>query len=208
MPIYVQYGCGLCAPSSWVNFDASPTLRLQKIPVFSWISRKKVDFPPNVRYGNILTRLPGIQSGSCDAVFCSHTLEHLSLMDFYLALQNTFELLKDGGIFRCVLPDLEHSMIQYFEEKKNNPDASLLFMRSTMLGVEKRTSNIKDFIINYFGNSSHLWMWDQYSLEKALKDVGFSSVRKCDFGDSDEKAFCDVEDESRFRGSIAFECVK
>ncbi len=31
--IYVQYGCGLSAPAGWNNYDASPTLRLQKLPV-------------------------------------------------------------------------------------------------------------------------------------------------------------------------------
>src|SRR5262245_22988509 len=31
--LYVQYGCGLSAPDDWLNFDASPTLWLQLIPV-------------------------------------------------------------------------------------------------------------------------------------------------------------------------------
>ena len=30
---YVQYGCGLSAPHEWLNFDASPILRLQKLPL-------------------------------------------------------------------------------------------------------------------------------------------------------------------------------
>jgi hypothetical protein len=30
---YVQYGCGYSAPNSWVNFDASPTLRFERIPI-------------------------------------------------------------------------------------------------------------------------------------------------------------------------------
>ena len=30
--IYVQYGCGINAPQSWINFDASPNLRLERLP--------------------------------------------------------------------------------------------------------------------------------------------------------------------------------
>ncbi|HEX8242224.1 MAG TPA: hypothetical protein VF541_01965 [Longimicrobium sp.] len=30
--IHAQYGCGPCAPAGWRNFDASPTLRLQRLP--------------------------------------------------------------------------------------------------------------------------------------------------------------------------------
>ena len=29
-PVYMQYGCGLCGPSEWLNFDASPVLRCSK----------------------------------------------------------------------------------------------------------------------------------------------------------------------------------
>ena len=52
--IYLQYGCGLSAPSEWYNFDASPTLRLQKLPFVGSVFKKKVDFPKNVRYGKFL----------------------------------------------------------------------------------------------------------------------------------------------------------
>lgn len=31
--IYVNYGCGFTAPKEWTNFDASPTLLWERIPV-------------------------------------------------------------------------------------------------------------------------------------------------------------------------------
>ena len=30
---FVQYGCGLTAPTTWENYDVSPTLRVQKVPL-------------------------------------------------------------------------------------------------------------------------------------------------------------------------------
>ncbi len=209
MSLYVQYGCGLSAPEGWINFDASPTLRLQRLPLIGGLAKKKVNFPAHVRYGDIIKGLPGIAAGSCDAVYCSHILEHLSLQDFYTALRNTYSILRPGGIFRCVLPDLEFSIRQYLADKeKGDAAASIHFMQSTLLGVEERPRTLKDKLIDLLGNSNHLWMWDKDSLAEALRNAGFSSVRSCSYGDSADKNFLLVEDASRFNGAVALEAIK
>ena len=41
--IYVQYGCGLSAPKEWINFDVSPTLRIQKTPILGSILKSKLN---------------------------------------------------------------------------------------------------------------------------------------------------------------------
>ena len=53
---YVQYGCVLSAPINWLNFDASPTLRIQKIPIIGGLlkNRLNVIFPENVIFGDII----------------------------------------------------------------------------------------------------------------------------------------------------------
>ena len=98
--IYVQYGCGLSAPKEWINFDVSPTLRIQKTPILGSILKSKlnVTFPSNVLYGDVIKGLP-IDENSCDGLYCSHTLEHLSLQDFRQAIMNSFKILKKGGNF-------------------------------------------------------------------------------------------------------------
>ena len=46
---HVQYGCGFLAPGEWLNFDASPTLRLEKIPMLGpLMSPGNGRFPVNV----------------------------------------------------------------------------------------------------------------------------------------------------------------
>lgn len=208
MSLNVQYGCGLSAPANWLNFDVSPTLRLQRIPLLGRLI-KKVNFPSSVLYGDILKGLPGIQANSCDAVYCSHVLEHLSYNDCKLALKNTYDLLKKGAIFRCVLPDLEKCIDLYLEDKKNHSsEASIKFMRSSLLGVENRPRGIKEKTMEVFGNSHHLWMWDKDSLKKELLDAGFSSVRICRFNDSVDENFKQVEDSSRFYAAFSLEAIK
>lgn len=86
---FVQYGCAWSAPESWRNFDASPTLRFERIPVVGKLYTKNESrFPENVEYGDITKGLP-VNDTSCDAVYCSHVLEHLSLSDCRVALKNT-----------------------------------------------------------------------------------------------------------------------
>ena len=207
---YVQYGCGLSAPTGWENFDASPTLRLQNLPVLGAIFKKNSStvFPDAVKYGDIIKGLP-ILENSCNAAYCSHTLEHLSFEDCGIALRNTYKILKPGGIFRCVVPDLESAAREYINSiDLQNADAGNVFIRQTLLGLEKRPRGLKNLLISYFGNAQHLWMWDKYSLAIELKNAGFSSVRNCAFNDSKDPQFKLVEDKGRFNDAIALEAIK
>lgn len=207
---YVQYGCGLCAPPGWINFDASPTLRIQRIPLLNVLLKNKLNahFPRNVKYGNIIKGLP-VKDHTCDGVYCSHTLEHLSLHDLRIALENSFRLLKKGGIFRMVVPDLEYMARQYISSlEKGDQFASIHFMNSTMLGLAKRPKSIKEILGYTFGNSHHLWMWDSRSLMQELSNTGFTQMRPCRFHDCADPMFNQVEDADRFEHAVAIECIR
>lgn len=206
--IYVQYGCGLSAPKEWKNFDVSPTLRLQKKPIIGSLFKSKLNvvFPNNVLYGDIIKGLP-IKDNSVEGVYCSHTLEHLSLNDFRTALKNTYRIMKKDGIFRCVAPDLEWAAKTYIKELNDGKkEASIDFINNTLLGVKQRQRGLKGFLSSFFGNSHHLWMWDNKSLE--LKNVGFKNIRECKFNDSEDKMFQFVEDKGRFVNAVSIECKK
>jgi SAM-dependent methyltransferase len=208
--MYVQYGCGLSAPKEWVNFDVSPTLRIQKTPVIGNIIKGKLNtvFPSNVKYGNIITGLP-VEERSCDGLYCSHTLEHLSLEDFRNALKNSYKILKPNGIFRCIVPDLEYAAKQYVHALGNgDSNASLDFIGSILMGQQKRPRGFKGLVKSLFGNSHHLWMWDTYSLKEELKLAGFREIRACKFHDCEDRMFDLVEDPSRFENAVALECRK
>jgi len=92
--IYVQYGAGNEAVPEWLSFDASPTLRLSRFPIIGKLIKNQLNcvFDDEVQYGDIVKGLP-LPNESVDVIFCSHVLEHLSLEDFYTALENTKTLL-------------------------------------------------------------------------------------------------------------------
>lgn len=138
--LYVQYGCGWSAPESWINFDCSPTLRFERLPILGRLyTRNARRFPPNVRYGDIVKGLP-VQPESCDGVYCSHVLEHLSLDDFTIALGNTFRYLQRGGIFRLVVPDLQELVRQYTSD--GTYLAASRFMEASHLGKKVRARTL------------------------------------------------------------------
>jgi len=203
---YVQYGCGWSASDGWRNFDSSPTLRFERIPLLGTMyTKNKSRFPDNVEYGDIVNGLP-LSIGSCKAIYCSHVLEHLSLADFRKALLNTHGVLQPGGVFRLVLPDLEYYAKKYIDDTSTN--AALLFMKATGLGQEKRSRSLRGFLATWFGNSQHYWMWDYKSIKEELKNVGFIEVRRAHFGDSSDPMFKELEDKSRWDNCLGVECRK
>lgn len=204
---YVQYGCGLCAPTTWRNFDASLTPRLQRIPVLGnrFTQGGNLVFPRNVERGDIVIGLP-IPANSCKAIYCSHVLEHLTLTDFRSAIANTYGYLRPHGIFRFVLPDLEALAKEYLNDPSNN--AASVFMERTCLGVKERSASITSVLRERLGHSKHLWMWDYKSLCNEMENAGFLCIRRAQFGDSQDPHFKDVEDLGRWEGCLGIECVK
>lgn len=200
---YVQYGSHFCAPEGWLNFDSSPTLRIERIPVVgslvsSLFSGNEGRFPKAVRYGDIRKGLP-VQDGSVKACYASHVLEHLCLEDMRMALANTFKMLEPGGIFRMIVPDLHERARRYVAEADGGSSfAAATFLQSTCLGHEKRARTPLQHLRQAIGGAAHLWMWDEYALSAELARAGFINIRRCKFGDASDPMFSRVEARDRF----------
>lgn len=201
--VYVQYGCGHASAPGWRNFDASPTLRLERLPIIgAAVAKNAQRFPADVEAGDIVRGLP-IAPGSCQGIYASHVIEHLALSDARAALRHTRSLLAPGGRFRVVVPDLRCYARRYLED--DSADAAHRFMEQTCLGWSTRRRDAKGRLIQALGNAQHLWMWDHPSLERELQSAGFSTVRPCVYGDSEDPRFAQVEDPERFQDAVALE---
>jgi SAM-dependent methyltransferase len=197
---YIQYGAGPSScPEGWLNFDASPTLRLQRLPLIGpLIVPASQRFPADARHGDIVAGLP-VAPGSADGIYASHVLEHLALADARRAMRNTLAMLKPGGVFRCIVPDLAERARRYLAEvAKGDPLASQHFLEGSYLGREARARGLVGRLREVLGGSAHLWMWDELSFRKELEDAGFVDIRRCAFGDAGDPMFARVEDRGRF----------
>lgn len=200
----VHYGCHHVAPTTWLNFDASPTLRFERLPLIGRLyTRNAARFPANVRYGDIVKGLP-VARGGASAVYCSHVLEHLALNDFRRALANTRAMLRPGGVFRLVMPDLEHCARAYLANPAD--DAAVTFINDTMLGIEERPRSLKQIAVAALGNSNHLWLWDFKAAKRELAAAGFRHIRRAQFADSTDPRFAAVEDRDRWTDNLGVEC--
>jgi hypothetical protein len=201
---YVQYGCGLTAPREWTNFDASPRLWIERLPVLGAVATGgRTLFPPNVRFGDIVKGLP-LAAQSCRAIYCSHVLEHLSLNDFRTALMNTRKLLREGGVFRLVVPDLRVAAERYLATR--DASGAMQFMTETFLGTVDRRRGLLGLAGAWLGNSQHLWMWDFDSLRPELERAGFRGIRQATFADSDDPMFNVVEEAARWSDAVGVQC--
>ena len=162
-------------------------------------------FPANVEFGDIVKGLP-LTPGSCAGVYACHILEHLALDEFRIALRNSYELLREGGIFRLVVPDLEAQTRHYLSSTEAT--AAEEFMRYTSLGIETRPKGLIGFVRAWLGSGNHLSMWDFKSLKYELERVGFTDIRRAEFNDSEDPMLRDVEDPSRYEAAVAVECRK
>ena len=199
---YVHVGCGFTAGDAWVNFDASPTLRIERIPlVGKTISRLFGDgepFPRSARYGDIVKGLP-LEEGSSAAIFASHVLEHLSLDDMRTGLKECYRVLAPGGRIRIIVPDLEARARRYLQAREaGEPGASMDFMDTCYLGQKSRPRSVLSHLRAALGNSKHLWMWDEGSMSRELERAGFINVRRVQFGDSGDPKFDQVERRDRY----------
>jgi len=89
-----------------------------------------------------------------------------------------------------------------------SPDSAKQFLLDTNLGREKRNRGFKGMILEYFGNSHHLWMWDYKSIEMELKKAGFTDIRRARYGDNEDPMFREVEDENRWTNCLGVESIK
>lgn len=197
---YVQYGCGLSCPEEWLNFDASPRLWLEQLPAVKQLLRasgKKL-FPDGVRYGDIVRGLP-VSDGSVKAVYCSHVLEHIDRTSIVEAIRNTYTMLKPGGVFRLVVPDLTWRAEEFVKaHEQGDASAADEFLSKCYLGQQEPVSGLLGRARQAFGNADHRWMYDEAALCALLTEAGFVDVRRCRFGDAEDPAFAHVEDEGRF----------
>lgn len=219
---HVQFGCGICAPEGWLNFDISPRLSIERLPLVGNVMRSagKAIFPTGVLKGDIVAGLP-VPDGSAVAVYSSHTLEHLAKDDLPVALRNTFRMMAPGGVFRLIVPDLQWRAERYVRALANGAAAAAdgaaesaadQFLSSALLGQDRRDRSLVGKARQLVGNSHHLWMYDFATMKARLEAAGFVDVRRCAFGDATDPKFAAVEARNRFEDEghqeLAIECRK
>lgn len=184
----LNVGCGLTAPLDWVNLDRSPALRVSRLPLVSWlilrtglVSRGHDQrWPDNVIVMDVTKGLP-YASGSVDAVYSSHMLEHIYLDQAERLVGEFYRVLRPDGICRLALPDGAAIARRFLDElDRSVPDASRHYnqrLGSHPLTEPKRTERY----LSGFTGSLHRWQPTVPLVESMLRAGGFRKVERRTF---------------------------
>ena len=186
-----------------INVDWSIYLRIKK----NWPLRmiaplvirgtrlKKLDMiPDNIMVYNIARGLP-FESDSIDVIYHSHMLEHIDRDISKFFLLEVKRVLKQGGVHRIVVPDLENVCKAYFAhflKSETDPEecqkhdlyiAALLeqSVRKEAYGTSLQKP-LRRFLENAFlgdarkRGETHQWMYDKINLKTILVNLGYKEV--------------------------------
>lgn len=127
--------------------------------IHGWIN---VDIRPEVEPDVVddAFKLEKFEKNSVDIIYCSHMLEHLTFTEARMALVRWYDLLKEGGILRLAVPDMEAVFAHYFYWKR------LPLLHSSLWGSQRHEFDY------------HKSGWDYETLKDKLEDVGFDNIHR------------------------------
>jgi predicted SAM-dependent methyltransferase len=150
-----------------------------------------------------LPRLPGIE-----VIYTCHLLEHLTLDEGYVFLQNCFNLLKPGGTIRICVPDFDI----WYNSFKNGDKEFFDYYRSQMpYPLSERYNNDYAFMTTMMYGHGHRMIYTYEYLCQVLSDIGFNDITKKSWGDSsilNIDKLEDVNNQLRAKESLIVEATK
>lgn len=133
---------------------------------------------------------------SCDVIFCSHVFEHIPHTRLPLVISEINRVLKKGGIFRMLTPDLEVLARAYVEKDKvfweeaikedENLRGDLGFggmLMNCCVSPGQDTVLLDRNLENFIAGYAHVYIYDYEMMSKIMSSLGFN-CRKALFNDS------------------------
>jgi SAM-dependent methyltransferase len=199
-----------------VNIDWSASLRIAQSrmlrqairPFVGEERRRKLDgISGPIIVHNLRKGIP-FATGSVDAVYLSHLLEHIDRKDAPIFLSDILRVLRPGGIARIVVPDLLITCRDYLESYEQatsdscSPAAHEETVGALLEQSVRRTSRaipqgapsaVRRLATFVLGDArrrgeTHQWMYDDVSLRGLLTSVGFSRILRTTW---DRSGICD-----------------
>ena len=180
--IKMNVGCGASPTPGWLNFDNSLSVRLAQWKAAAGVLRRAGVLAPasadlaetarraQVRFANAAVRIP-CGTGSAEAVYSSHMIEHLDRSQARAFLTEARRVLRPGGVVRVVAPDLSRIVAAYVAAGDADDFVSGLHM-----GLDRPASLRGWLKWTVVGPRHHLWMYDGASLARLLREAGFADV--------------------------------
>lgn len=170
----LQLGCGPRLKRGWINIDLSDHADIT------------IDLREPLPFSN----------NSCTLIYSEHFLEHLEYPDLVSnLLKECKRVLKTGGAFSVVVPDIELVLNSYVKGGTEEYYAAQKKWHPEWLKTQMEHINH-----NFRQNNEHKFAYDFETLKYLLENIGFVKVRKRDFDPA-------LDSKDREVGSLYAECV-
>lgn len=190
MKIALHCGCGNTRIPGFINADRGDS---------GWSTEDiKLDVEKRFPYND----------NTIDYIYSEHMIEHLSYEGCKNYISESYRCLKPGGVIRTAFPKIE-----FLIELYRNPKLYTTY-------IQKHCEMFNNQLIKDFGSIEnipiqfiiddhyHMWghqvMYDIPALKKMFELYGFTSIKECDFGESDHQIFKGIEHSNR----MGYECNK
>lgn len=158
-PLRLHLGCGSKVLKGWVNIDSI--------------------WRPNVAVMALPEDLRSFEKNTVESIYASHLLEHLPYPKQTMALLITcYQILKDGGVLRLAVPDIEAIINAY----TRNDEA--FFKIQSELHPSWCTTKLEHLMYALQQDGEHKFGYDFETLQKVLSQAGFEDIVKSSFGQS------------------------
>ena len=213
----LHLGCGLTAPSGWVNVDGSWQVELARYPLarrtlarLDLIPARQAEVPwaRHVRRLDLRRPLP-FAAETFNVAFSSHLLEHLYRADALRLLRECHRVLRPGGVCRAVVPDLRHLVGDYIRaSERGDADAARALVASLQMRPEAESgSGLYRIYQRLTDFHTHKWMYDAPALVTLFREAGFPEPEARAMWDSRIENVREVELESRAASGVGI-CVE
>lgn len=203
--IRLNLGCGCQLPKGWTNVDYALGARLMRIPFFRTVNKKfhlfNMEWDDNIFLHDLTTPFPW-SDNSVDAIYSSHTLEHLSREQGRKFLRQCHRVLRSGGVIRIVVPDLSCMVRRYMEGELKAED----FVEALGVLYPDSGGRLKNRLAP-FVQFPHKCMYDTPALISSMSEIGFEAKGMGAF-ESVIDDIREIETEGRTRDAVIVEGVK
>jgi predicted SAM-dependent methyltransferase len=183
----LNLGSGPRAVPGWVNIDRSPNVLLDRVPAAKRVLRRvgllnaqhMAPWDRDVQRADI-RELP-YPNGSVDAIYSSHTLEHLYLADAQRVIDECARTLRPGAILRLALPDGEQIAREFIARADaGDPDAGWLYNSASLAHPVERPTG-KRLLMAATAGHIHHWQPTSSMVRTMMEKAGFRRIVQCDY---------------------------
>jgi predicted SAM-dependent methyltransferase len=166
--VKVNVGAGEAPLDGWINTDVG------------WWSPMYLD----------LTKSWPVPPASVDRIYGDNVIEHFPLDVGRAVLRNCYEALRPGGLIRLATPDVERTVRAYLDDPVLTAD-HLARHRRHGYPADHPVDLLR---ITYAYHGHHQgFCYDWAALSAELADYGFTDIRRCEAGQSEDPSFRGLE---------------